>query len=268
MKVFIIDIAKCNGCYNCQLSCKDEHVDNDWSPYAKPQPDTGQFWLQIKERTHGQVPKVKIEYTPTPCMHCDNASCLTADGAVYRREDGLIIIDPVKAQSQKEIVASCPYGKIYWNEALSLPQKCTGCAHLLEEGKAPRCADSCPTGALQFGDEEEFAELIARAEVLQPELGLKPRVYYLNRAHNFLAGEVYDPEADECLIGATVTLTCAQTRATQQVVTDAFGDFWFKTLPAGTYDVKIEMPGYKPYSQNAIKFEDSLNLREIALQKA
>lgn len=36
MKVFVVDIAKCNGCYGCQIACKDEHVDNDWMPYAKP----------------------------------------------------------------------------------------------------------------------------------------------------------------------------------------------------------------------------------------
>ncbi len=30
MKVFVIDVARCNGCYNCQIACKDEHVGNDW----------------------------------------------------------------------------------------------------------------------------------------------------------------------------------------------------------------------------------------------
>ena len=34
----IIDITKCNGYYNCQIACKDEHVGNDWTPIAKPQP--------------------------------------------------------------------------------------------------------------------------------------------------------------------------------------------------------------------------------------
>ena len=44
-KVFVIDINKCNGCHNCQIVCKDEHVGNDWTPIAKPQPDIGQFWI-------------------------------------------------------------------------------------------------------------------------------------------------------------------------------------------------------------------------------
>jgi len=49
MKVFVIDVDLCVGCYACQFVCKDEHVANDWSPIAKPQPDTGQFWMRLDE---------------------------------------------------------------------------------------------------------------------------------------------------------------------------------------------------------------------------
>ncbi|MCX8033671.1 MAG: oxidoreductase, partial [Thermoleophilia bacterium] len=49
-KVFVIDVTKCNGCHNCQIVCKDEHVGNDWTPYAKPQPEIGQFWVKLTER--------------------------------------------------------------------------------------------------------------------------------------------------------------------------------------------------------------------------
>ena len=99
MKTFVIDIAKCNGCYCCQIACKDEHVGNDWTPYAKPQADTGQFWLKVNEFVRGTVPKVKMHYVPVLCMHCDKAPCIPAcpvKGAIYKRDDGLIIIDPIK----------------------------------------------------------------------------------------------------------------------------------------------------------------------------
>ncbi len=98
-KVFVIDVAKCNGCHNCQIVCKDEHVGNDWSPIAKPQPDIGQFWLDLTERVRGTVPKVKVAYRPHLCMHCDNAPCIAScpiEGALYQREDGMVIIDAVK----------------------------------------------------------------------------------------------------------------------------------------------------------------------------
>ena len=99
MKVFVIDVGICVGCYGCQFVCKDEHVGNDWSPIAKPQPDTGQFWMRLDEHIRGTVPKVEMHYVPTPCMHCDDAPCMPAcpiEGAIYKREDGLVIIDPEK----------------------------------------------------------------------------------------------------------------------------------------------------------------------------
>jgi Fe-S-cluster-containing dehydrogenase component len=100
---------------------------------------SGHFWMRIGETERGQYPMVKVAYTAIPCQHCDNPPCVGAgqNGAVYRREDGIVIIDPQKAKGQKDIVASCPYRVIYWNEELSLPQKCTLCAHLwMPDGKS------------------------------------------------------------------------------------------------------------------------------------
>lgn len=45
-KVFVIDVAKCSGCYNCQLACKDEHCENDWRPYARPPAPHGPVLVQ------------------------------------------------------------------------------------------------------------------------------------------------------------------------------------------------------------------------------
>ena len=269
MKVFVIDVARCNGCYNCQLVCKDEHVGNDWSPYARPQPDTGHFWMKVQETEHGSVPKVKIEYRPRPCMHCDNASCVNAagEGAVYKRSDGLVIIDPEKAKGHKELVESCPYGAIYWNEELNLPQKCTGCAHLVDAGEVPRCVEACGVGAIKFGEEEELSDLISQAEVLQPELGLQPRVYYLNLPKSFVAGEVYDPDIDEILEGAQVSLINNETGYSWTETTDDFGDFWFKRLNNGHYTLKIEKKGYRPYQVQDLKVDKSINVGSIALKR-
>ena len=71
MKVFVFDTSICNGCYCCQIACKDEHCGNDWTPYAKPQPETGQFWLKLSEYVRGTIPKVKVHYVATLCNHCD-----------------------------------------------------------------------------------------------------------------------------------------------------------------------------------------------------
>ena len=171
----LIDVSKCSGCYNCFLSCRDEHYGNDYPGYSAPQPLNGQFWLQIREIERGKYPKPKVSYIPMTCMHCEEAPCidLANDDAVYRRNDGIVMIDPDKAKGQKEIVNACPYRRIYWNKELQIPQKCNLCAHRLDEGeKVPRCVESCPTGALIFGDlddpESEIARISARSSHLKP----------------------------------------------------------------------------------------------------
>ncbi|MGV8082818.1 MAG: 4Fe-4S dicluster domain-containing protein [Coriobacteriia bacterium] len=267
MKVFVIDIDRCNGCYGCQVACKDEHVGNEWAPYALPQPNTGQFWMRVKQRDHGSVPKVRVEYTPWPCMHCDDAPCISAaPDAVYRRADGLVIIDPERAKGRREPVEACPYGAVFYNEVLDVAQKCTGCAHLVDEGKLPHCVDLCATGGLRFGEESEFAEEIAAAETMLPKAGTKPRVYYLNRPHLFLAGDVWDPTDNEIIEGATVTLTFPDGHA-EKTATDDFGDFYFRRIDEGVYDLAIEAEGFEPVGRRGIVLDKSLNLGDFPLER-
>ncbi len=268
-KVFIIDVAKCNGCHSCQIVCKDEHVGNDWTPIAKPQPDTGQFWVKLTETVRGTVPKVKVAYRPHLCMHCDDAPCMKAcrvDGALYKRDDGLVIIDPVKCTGCKNCIDSCPYKVIFFNEDLNIAQKCTGCAHLLDKGwKEPRCADSCPTLAIRMMDESEAGDLIKKAEVIKPELKVKPRVYYLNLPRRFISGTVYDPVQKEVIIGATITLVSARNGNDSKTITDDFGDFWFEGLSIENYELIIEAKGFTPKVITDINNKNDMNLGEIPL---
>jgi Fe-S-cluster-containing dehydrogenase component len=269
MKVFVSDVEKCLGCYCCQISCKDEYCGNDWMPYSKPQPMTGQFWRKVEEHVRGTVPKVKVAYIPTGCMHCDDAPCINActDNAIYKREDGMVIIDPQKCTGQQLCIDACPYGAIYFNNTLNIAQKCTGCAHLLDRGwpiKEPRCVDSCVAGALVFGEESDFSAEIAQAEALKPNFGETPavRVHYLNLPKRFIAGLVYDPAVEEVVIGATCTLTGAD--GTVTATTDGFGDFWFEGLQEGTFSLTIEADG-KTKTIDNISTEKDVNLGELAL---
>ena len=278
MKTFILDASVCNGCYCCQIACKDEHVGNDWSPYAKPQPDTGQFWIKVNEVERGSIPKVRVTYTPILCMHCEDAPCVDAatNGAVYRRSDGLVIIDPVKSAGQKQLVESCPYGAIFWNDALGIPQKCTGCAHILDGAgcvpseypiHVPRCVDSCPTGAIKFGEESDLKDLISQAEVLHPKHEAKPRVHYLNLPKRFIAGEVFDAVVDECLDGATVTATDLMNGNVYTTQTDEFGDFWLENLEVNcSYAVEIVRSGYVTRKIATVRTGADVNLGSIELK--
>ncbi len=62
----LIDIDKCTGCYNCFLSCRDEHYGNDFPPISAAQPFKDHFWMQIIERERGKYPKVKVSFIPSP----------------------------------------------------------------------------------------------------------------------------------------------------------------------------------------------------------
>jgi Fe-S-cluster-containing dehydrogenase component len=251
----IIDVEKCEDCNNCFLSCKDEHVDNDFQGYSLSQPKHGHRWVNIMRTERGQFPQIDVAYLPIFCMHCDYAPCIKAaqDGAVYKRDDGIVIIDPVKAQGQKHLVDACPYGAIWWNEEHTLPQKCTLCAHLLDEGwKEPRCVQACPTGALRIVkiEDGEMENLITAEglEPLHPEYHTKPRVYYKNLfryTHCFIAGSVAVERdgVSDCAQGATVTLIKDSEK--RQVTTDTFGDFKFDGLKenSGIYHIEISYEG-------------------------
>lgn len=268
MKAMVIDLSKCNGCYNCQIACKDEHVGNDWSPCAKPQPLTGHFWMKVTDVVRGTFPKVKVVYGHDLCQQCDNAPCIAAckGKAIYKRDDGIVIIHPDKCRGDRNCMAACPYGVIYFNDDLNIAQKCTFCAHLLDKGtKEPRCVDACPTGALAFGDEEELKGLIERAETLGPENKVRPRVYYIGLPKRFVAGAVYDPSRDECIEGAVVTLTSLGNSGKMTTATDEFGDFWFEGLQVGRYSLVIEKEGYTPYRIKSLSTEKDMNLGDIAL---
>jgi len=269
--VFVIDVTKCVACYNCFIACKDEFVDHSWLPYSEAQPDMGPAWISVKEIERGQFPKVKVCYVPELCMQCENPPCIkiAKDGAVWQREDGVVIIDPQKSKGQRQIVKACPYGSIYWNEELEIPQKCTFCAHLLDQGwKEPRCVEVCPTQALRFGKRAEFVNVIAEAEQLHPEYRRRPSVYYIGLPKTFIAGTAYCNASNDCIEGARVLLIKKPEGEVFTTVTDNYGDFEFEGFKAGsTYSLKIEVEGYHPVIIEDIFNEKNVYLGDIYLRK-
>ncbi|HJW74979.1 MAG TPA: 4Fe-4S dicluster domain-containing protein [Thermoleophilia bacterium] len=271
----IIDLARCHDCNDCFLADKDEFVDNEFPPYSAAQPWHGQRWMDIKRKERGQYPVVQTAYLPMPCMHCDEAPCLTDDGAVYRRDDGLVIIDPVKAVGRREIAASCPYNAIYWNEERQLAQKCTGCAHLLDGGWAEtRCSHVCPTDAIKLvlAEDEEMAARVAEEglERYRDGLGTRPRVYYRNLhrwTKAFVAGAVVDKASDECAEGVGVVASRDGQKA-GEATTDNYGGFLIDRLePGAEYTLTVEGAGYRPETI-VVDLKESRTLGPVFLGRA
>jgi Fe-S-cluster-containing dehydrogenase component len=249
----IIDVAECTNCQLCTLSAMDEYVGNDWPGVAAPMPRHGHAWIDIKQKERGQAPMIDIAFVPTLCNHCDDAPCLAKGAdAVTKRDDGIVIIDPVKAKGRKDLVESCPYGHIWWNEELQLPQIWPFDAHLLDQGwQQTRGQQACPTGAMRAikVEDDEMARMARdeSLEVMKPEAGTKPRVYYRNLwrySKSFIGGSVA-AEADgvvDCDQGASVRLIKdGQTIA--RAITDNYGDFKFDKLDDNSGGYTIEVSG-------------------------
>jgi Fe-S-cluster-containing dehydrogenase component len=270
----VVNVDRCVGCYNCFLTCRDEYAGNEYPGYSAAQPMSGGNWSTVVEVERGQYPHVKVDHVTIRCMQCDDPGCMNAasDGAVYKRPDGIVMIDPIKAKGQKDIVNACPYRLIEWNDELQLPQKCTFCAHLLDAGEEePRCVESCPSGSLVFGDlddpDSEVSKLLASgvAVPMHPEYGLKEKVTYIGLPKRFVAGTVILGDVDEVAIGAEVTLSGGGQTLTAK--TNGFGDFEIDGLPANTsYTVQIEAPGYKAANVTTKTSKDQY-LGEIVLTK-
>src|SRR3974377_1646354 len=211
----IIDVAECTNCNLCTLAAMDEYVGNDFPGYSAPMPKHGHKWINILQKERGQVPVVDVACVPTMCNHVDNAPGIAkSGGAITKRDDGIVLIDPVKAKGRKDLVDACPYGHIWWNEELKLPQAWSFDAHLIDQGwRQTRGQQSCPTGAMRsvcVSDDEmtnlareqglegvkpepgarRWVGVAAKEmtnpareqglEVFKPELGTKPRVHYKN----------------------------------------------------------------------------------------
>jgi Fe-S-cluster-containing dehydrogenase component len=249
---FIVDADKCTACQMCVIACKDEHVGRGYAPWSAPQPDTGQFWIRIDSKERGQIPRVRVTHLPIHCQHCADAPCIPAcaQGAIKRRDDGLVWIDPALCNGCGDCQKACPYDVIYLNQDLKIAQKCTGCAHRVDEGLLPRCADICPHEAIVFtglpaGAATKHAEPL---EVFHPEFMTQPTVYWRGLPKPWIAGMLIDAARDEVIAGATVTVTDLLEPDSVRVQSDEFGEFWIRGLTVGRqYSVDIVQPGYRPF---------------------
>jgi Fe-S-cluster-containing dehydrogenase component len=248
----IVDVERCDNCRVCFLAVKDEYIGNDFPGYSAAQPAQGHNWLEIERKERGVYPIVDAHFMPVMCNHCDDAPCMKAarDGAVTKRADGVVLIDPVKSRGQEQIVAACPYGAISWNAEKQIPQAWTFDAHLLDAGwTRTRGEQACPTGVFRTikVEDEEMQRLKAEEglEVRSPELGTKPRVYYKNlhlMTQCFVGGTVVADMGgvEECAPGVQVVLKQAG-REVGRATTDTFGEFKIDRLApdSGTYQLEV-----------------------------
>ncbi len=273
-KAFLVDVERCTGCNLCIVACKDEHVGSGYAPWTRPQPDTGHFWVAVHAIERGRIPRVRMTYLPVFCQHCANAPCIKGcpEGAIKTRDDGLVWIDAAACTGCGLCREACPYDVIYLNDALGVAQKCTGCAHRVDEGLPPRCVDVCPHDAILFADETDavFRDVGGGEplDVYHPEYQAQPRVSWKGLPKPWIAGTVVDAASDEVLSGVTVTSLDLFDDTSVSVLSDAFGDFWVRGLACDhKYRLEITKHGYDGF-RTVVTTRGEQDLGDVYLKQA
>jgi anaerobic dimethyl sulfoxide reductase subunit B (iron-sulfur subunit) len=152
---FLVNSDACSGCKTCQIACKDRH---DLPP--------GILWRRVYEVTAGAWQKkdgvwqsTTIAYTlSVACNHCVFPVCgaQCPSDAIWKRPDGLVIIDDARCTRCRKCEADCPYGAIRWDAVGARVSKCDGCAQDVDSGMEPACVAACPGRALVFGELDDL----------------------------------------------------------------------------------------------------------------
>ena len=190
----VIDLNRCTGCMTCVIACKQENLTrpNIW-------------WNKILEIESSSPDR--INHVRYACMHCDDPPCLDACSAkaIYKREDGIVMINHEKCVGTGDCVKACPYGVMdinpdkdyfpdqnapYQNDLsanrihpVGKASTCTMCAHRVDQGKIPACVEGCPSKAMIFGDlddpESAICKKVDKSIQLLKTGGTKPKVSYI-----------------------------------------------------------------------------------------
>ena len=137
------------------------------------------------------------------CNHCENPPCVRVcpTAATFKREDGIVVMDPHRCIGCRFCMAGCPFGARSFNfrdpqpyvkdvnpefpmRTRGVVEKCTFCTERLAQGKLPACVEASE-GAMIFGDLNDPGSPVRQALSenftirRKPTLGTQPGVYYI-----------------------------------------------------------------------------------------
>lgn len=172
-------------------------------------PEWGYNWEE--DQGKGEWPNPYYFYLPRKCNHCSQPACVDAcsRNAIYKREDGIVLIDQDKCEGHRHCVAACPYKMIFFNPVTQKSEKCIECFPRIDQKIASACNRQCPGRTRAFGFLDDRSSLVYQlvkkfkvAIPLHPEYGTSPNVFYVPPmspqafdANNELTGEMRIPDS-------------------------------------------------------------------------
>jgi len=164
-KAFFIDTTVCTGCRGCQVACKQwkklpaEKTTNRGS-YQNPEDLSFTTYKLVRMNEVEIEKKLQWLFFPDQCRHCVEPPCLEAAGeptAIYKdKATGAVLYTKVtKDLDGDAIIGSCPYNIPRKGPDGSLA-KCDMCIDRVSNGLLPACVETCPTGAMNFGEYKDM----------------------------------------------------------------------------------------------------------------
>ena len=217
----VVDLDRCTGCQSCVVACHAENnvpvVGENESAYGR-----SMHWIRIERFWEGEYPNVRARFMPVLCQQCSEAPCepVCPVFATYHTPEGLNAQVYNRCIGTRFCGMACQYKARMFNwfrpefpqpleqqlnpdvsvRSRGVIEKCTFCIQRIrrveleanglgrdvEDGEIqPACVQTCPSGALYFGnlnDEDSQVSRLARSNRsfrLLDEQGAGPAVVYL-----------------------------------------------------------------------------------------
>jgi formate dehydrogenase iron-sulfur subunit len=181
-KSILVDTTLCTACRGCQIACKQWNnlpgtKTKQIGTYQNPQDFSASTWKLVRfaeGRNGNGNGKPYWYFFSDMCRHCMEPPCADAiqgfvkDGVIRDEATGAVVYTAKTNRVRfDEVRSSCPYDIPRQNLKTKVLAKCTMCIDRTKNNRIPACVQSCPTGAMIFGDR---SEILAKVEKRVAEL--------------------------------------------------------------------------------------------------
>jgi carbon-monoxide dehydrogenase iron sulfur subunit len=139
------------ACKGCEIACALVHAQSQVLEEAILESPRPQRTINLEA--------VEEYVVPIQCMHCEDAPCILIcpTEAIHRHDSNSpVLVDRERCIGCRYCMIVCPFGVIDMGRDGKAISKCDLCLERTSEGESPACVASCPTGALQFCDMNDY----------------------------------------------------------------------------------------------------------------